>query len=167
MILSDKSIRLMIQRHPKVITPTPLDWNIQPASVDLHLGDSFIRLDGELHESCEFGSMFRIEPQTFVLATTVERISLPRDIVARVEGKSTWGRKGLMIHSTAGFIDPGFEGNITLEMYNLSPSPLVMRVGDPICQIAFSLLTTPVSRAYGDAELGSKYQGQTGVTGAR
>lgn len=167
MILSDRSIRLMIERHPKVITPTPLDWNIQPASVDLHLGGRFIRAEGEVQEDCEFGTMFRIEPQAFVLATTLERIALPRDIVARVEGKSTWGRKGLMIHSTAGFIDPGFEGNITLEMYNLSPSPIDMRVGESICQIAFSLLTTPAIRKYGDSELGSKYQGQISTTSAR
>jgi dCTP deaminase len=165
MLLSDRSIRSALATHP-LIEPYPSNPRIQPASVDLLLGNEF-EIDGWKNHTLQDGGIFLLEPGEFALAHTVETISIPRDIAARVEGKSTHGRRGLLIHATAGFIDPGFRGQVTLELANLGQSPIGVQVGEPIAQICFYQLTTPVERPYGDERLGSKYQDQTGATSAR
>jgi len=99
-----------------------------------------------------------------VLGATVERIVLPDDIVARLEGKSSLGRLGLLIHSTAGYVDPGWDGTLTLELSNVANLPIVLTPGMPIGQISFNQMTTPVERPYGTPGLGSKYQGQVDPT---
>lgn len=170
MMLSDHSIKFGIQIGR--IGIYPLDFNdIQPASVDLHLDHRFRRpikplpsfvLDPEVDNSNMFAPFtaqgpLRIEPGQFLLGATSERVKLGRDIAARVEGKSSLARLGLVVHVTGGFIDPGFDGPITLEMCNLAPMPIVLRPGMKVCQIAFSHMTTPAERPYGSPGLGSKY----------
>jgi dCTP deaminase len=110
---------------------------------------------------------FVIQPGTFVLGSTIETITLPDDIVARVDGKSSLGRLGLLVHATAGYVDPGWTGRLTLELSNQSQMPIALYYGMRIAQISFIELTTPVDRPYGDESLGSKYQGQTGPTASR
>lgn len=144
MILSDTDIRVRLTED-RIITPAPADKAIQPASVDLRLGG-----DARL---C-------IEPGQFVLAATLERVRIPTDLVARIEGKSSIGRRGVMVHVTAGFIDPGFEGHITLECFNLSTKRFVLDPGEYVCQLCFHQLTSRCRRPYGALSLGSRYQGQ-------
>ena len=110
---------------------------------------------------------FLLEPGEFVLASTIEELTLPDDIAARIEGKSSLGRVGLMIHSTAGFVDPGWTGQLTLELSNIGRMPILLRYGMRIGQLSFNRLSSPVERLYGHPELGSKYQGQSGPTEAR
>ena len=100
----------------------------------------------------------------FLLATTLERVKIPNNVCARIEGKSSLGRLGLCVHVTAGYIDPGFEGNITLELFNCAPLPIVLTPGMKIAQISFHSMDEPAERPYGHPDLGSKYQGQIGVT---
>jgi dCTP deaminase len=110
---------------------------------------------------------FVLHPGEFVLGQTLERVRLPDDLVARLEGKSSLGRLGLVIHSTAGFVDPGFEGNLTLELSNLATLPITIYHGMPIGQISFMRMDGSVEHAYGASEAGSKYQGQTEPTASR
>ena len=110
---------------------------------------------------------FMLHPGEFVLGSTLERLTLPNDVVARIEGKSSLGRLGLMIHSTAGFIDPGWSGNLTLELANVSRLPITLYSGMRIGQISFQELTTEVDRPYGSKELSSRYQGQESPTASR
>ncbi len=168
-MLCDNSILGLCERGQIGIDPLPPEWAFQPASVDLTLGGQFRRLNakptgGYQELNLLPGDEIWLDPNECVLACTVERITLPDYLVARVEGKSTWGRHFLMVHSTAGFIDPGFHGQITLELKNLSPFPLRLPVGCFIAQISFSWLDSPATRPYGSPGLGSHYQGQTGAT---
>jgi dCTP deaminase len=110
---------------------------------------------------------FILHPGEFVLGQTLERVGLPDDIVARLEGKSSLGRLGLLIHSTAGFVDAGFEGNLTLELSNVANLPITIYKGMPIGQISFMRMDGPVERPYGSDEAGSKYQGQAEPTPSR
>ena len=110
---------------------------------------------------------FVLHPGEFVLGTTVERVTLPDDIVARLEGKSSLGRLGLLIHSTAGYVDPGWDGRLTLELSNVANLPIVLTPGMKIGQISFAQMTTPVDRPYGSPGLGSRYQGQEQTTPSR
>ena len=110
---------------------------------------------------------FILHPGEFVLGQTLERVRLPDDIVARLEGKSSLGRLGLLIHSTAGFVDAGFEGNLTLELSNVANLPITIYHGMPIGQISFMRMDGPVEHAYGSRETGSKYQGQGEPTASR
>jgi len=110
---------------------------------------------------------FVIRPGKFCLGSTVESITLPDDIVARVDGKSSLGRLGLLVHATAGYVDPGWTGRLTLELSNQSQMPIALYYGMRIAQISFLRLSTPVDRPYGSPGLGSKYQGQTGPTPSR
>jgi dCTP deaminase len=150
--------------------------------VDLHLGDDFqvfrnsrypyidpAREQDGLTEQV-FASVeepFVLHPGEFTLGTTVERIALPDDIVGRLEGKSSLGRLGLLIHSTAGYVDPGWNGRLTLELSNVANLPIVLTPGMKIGQISFSKMSTPVDRPYGHPELGSKYLGQMSATPSR
>ena len=113
------------------------------------------------------GDAFILHPGEFVLGSTSEKISLPDDIVARIEGKSSLGRLGLLIHSTAGFIDAGFSGHITLELSNVANLPITLYPGMTTGQVSFLQMTTPADVPYGSSKLGSKYQGQRGPTPSR
>ena len=113
------------------------------------------------------GKPFILHPGEFVLGSTLERITLPTDLVARLEGKSSLGRLGLLIHSTAGFIDPGWDGHVTLELSNVATLPITIYYGMKIGQLSFVQLTEPAETPYGSGSLGSKYQGQRGPTPSR
>ena len=183
MVLSDRSIREEISQGRLVIDPLE-DGCIQPSSVDLRLAPVFrvfrvgilprpyLDVGQPMEGFTELVEVagdepFIIQPGEFVLAATLETITLPDDIVARVDGKSSLGRLGLLIHATAGFVDPGWTGKLTLELSNVAKMPIAVRPGMRICQISFLRLTTPAERLYGSPELGSKYQGQTGPTASR
>ncbi|NTW29570.1 MAG: dCTP deaminase [Coriobacteriia bacterium] len=178
MVLSDRTILLEMAAGRIVVEPCDLD-NIQPSSVDLHLGDDFqvfrnsrypyidpAREQEGLTEGIIVSKEepFVLHPGEFVLGTTVEWIEIPDDIVARLEGKSSLGRLGLLIHSTAGYVDPGWKGRLTLELSNVANLPIVLTPGMKIGQISFSRMTTAVDRPYGDPSLGSRYQGQRDAT---
>jgi len=170
MMLSDATIKAMLRDGDIGIDPAPPYSAIQPASVDLRLGGDFIRIGlfGGADKPFKLpdGEPLAIAPGECLLACTAETVRVPAHLVARVEGKSTWGRRFLMVHSTAGFIDPGFHGQITLELKNLNTARLLLPVGAPIAQISFQLLDLPAERPYGTIGLGSHYQGQTGATPA-
>lgn len=160
-ILSDATIRRMLKnKNSLVIDPMPADHQLQPASVDLRLGGEFLSPYGgqEVRQS-----HYTILADECVLATTMERVEIGAGLVARVEGKSSWGRKFLMVHSTAGFIDPGFKGQITLELKNISKTMITLPVGCLIAQISFEWLDGPAERPYGTPGLNSHYQDQSGV----
>lgn len=180
MILSDRDIKAKLETEEIVITPLDHpEVQIQPASVDLRLGDEFVITNDHYkkhgydtrHGFTGFGEYtkkikqerFMISPGEFVLATTLEWVRIPDDLVGRVEGRSSLGRLGVIIHATAGFIDPGFEGQITLELSNLGNNPVVIYAGDRICQICFEQLSSPAEKPYGHKNRHSKYHGQTGV----
>ena len=180
-VLSDGTIRRLVDEGRIVIRP----WDpgmVQPASVDLRLGDSFrvfhnhripaIDLaspPSELTEGVEVldGESFVIHPGEFVLGRTQEYVEIPDDVVARIEGKSSLGRLGLIVHATAGFVDPGFHGTLTLEITNLTRVPIVLWPGKPIAQLSFMALDRPAERPYGHPELGSHYHGQVEATESR
>lgn len=158
------------------IDPIDEGLQVQPASVDLKLGNEFMyfsvggqvidladRKANMTKKICESHSPYELQPGGFVLGTTVERVHLGPKIVGKVEGKSSLGRIGLTAHVTAGFIDPGFNGQITLELYNASPNVILLRPGVFICQLAFFETDSPAQRPYGTRGLGSRYQNQTGV----
>ena len=181
MILSDRSIREELAAGRIVLDPSD-DSLIQPASVDVRL-DKFFRVflnhtmpvidvKKNLEELTRLVEIdddrpFVLHPGEFVLGSTLERIALPDDLVGRVEGKSSLGRLGLLIHSTAGFIDAGWDGHITLELSNVANLPITLYPGMKIGQISFLRMTTPADVPYGAEKLGSKYQGQRGPTPSR
>jgi len=160
-MLSDSTIRVLLANGTIGIVPTPADVAFQPASVDLCLDDTFLVGTRRTQVS---GESFQLGAGVCALASTVETVTLPASVVGRVEGKSTWGRRFLMVHSTAGFIDPGFSGQITLELCNLTRRPLLLYPGRAIAQISFDWLDVPARRPYGHPELRSHYQHQRGVT---
>ena len=181
MILSDRSIREAVAAGRIIIDPFD-DACVQPSSVDLHLDHRFlvfrnhtmglidVRKDlSELTEEVSFSEddPFILHPGEFVLGTTLEKVSLSNKVVARLEGKSSLGRIGLLIHSTAGFVDPGFEGFLTLELSNVANLPIKIYPEMKIGQISFYSLTTPSESSYGSELYGSKYQGQEGPTPSR
>lgn len=162
-ILSDSEImrRMELMSEQRiVINPEPDMRAIQPASVDLRLSPQIIYkgIPGRVKDD-----KYVMTPGQFVFGSTIERIEVPPDLAARVEGKSSLGRVGLMVHVTAGFIDPGFRGNITLELKNLSDEPITLEVGMPISQVCFLEVFGKVLRPYGSEELGSKYQDSEGT----
>jgi len=179
-ILSDKSIREAIESGRLGIDPFEPNL-IQPSSIDVRLDHKFLVFRNtkrsfidvkqpaeDLMEMLEFGSdepMF-LHPKEFVLGSTVERVRVPDDLVGRLEGRSSLGRLGIVIHSTAGFIDASFEGHVTLEISNLANLPIALYPGMRIGQISFTQMTTPADRPYGPAR-GSKYSGQSLPTASR
>ena len=183
MVLSDRTIRRLLDEDRIVIDPFDPEL-VQPSSVDVRV-DRFFRVFRnsrypfidvkepmeeltELVEIADDGEEpFILHPGEFVLGSTLERIALPDDLVARLEGKSSLGRLGLLIHSTAGFIDPGWDGHVTLELSNVANLPITIYVGMKIGQLSFVQLTELAERPYGAALLGSKYQGQAGPTPSR
>ena len=185
MLLSDHSILEALAQGRLVIQPFSPE-ELQPASVDLHLDDQILTFgppeplapknEAELllNEpppkrliTLTPEKPYALRPREFLLGSTQEHIELASDLVARLEGKSSLGRLGLVIHSTAGFVDPGWQGRLTLELSNLSQQPLALYPGMKIAQISFLELTTPALRPYGHPDLDSKYQGQTLPTASR
>ena len=134
---------------------------VQPASVDLQLDKVLKNIDGKTFYLDE-KSMYVLQPGEFILGSTVEYVNIPHDLVARVEGRSSIGRLGVMVHVTAGYIDPGFRGNITLELFNCSDKPFQLNFGDYLCQIVFETLSSPCKHPYD-----GKYYGDTGVVCSR
>lgn len=157
-ILSDYDIKLRV--NELFNSPVSLD-DIQPASVDLHLNETLLNLEGD-----EFNlqdESYMLQPNEFILGSTREYVTIPNDLVAQVDGKSSLGRLGIAIHITAGFIDPCFNGNITLEIKNNTDKPFELRYGMPIAQIVFFTLSSPCDRGYGDEGLNSHYQDSIGT----
>jgi dCTP deaminase len=181
MVLADRTIRRLVAEGRIGIDPFD-DALVQPSSVDVRV-DRFFRVFRnsrypyidvkkpmeELTELVEVGheEPFILHPGEFVLGSTLERVTLPDDLVARLEGKSSLGRLGLLIHSTAGFIDPGWDGHVTLELSNVANLPITIYVGMKIGQLSFVQMSEPSELPYGADELGSKYKGQTGPTPSR
>ena len=159
MILSDRTIRRELEQG--IIKPMPADSQIQPASVDVKLGSQLTWINGHQQTISE-NEGFLLYPGKFVLGCTEEWFEIPNYLAAQVNGKSSIGRRGLMVHVTAGFIDPGFRGNITLELVNLGTSPFYLEQGMLIAQVLFHRLTTDVLRPYGHPDLKSHYQNQSG-----
>jgi dCTP deaminase len=180
-ILSDITIREELAAGRIVIEPLS-DDAVQPSSVDLHV-DRYFRVfrndttpyidpkqhQEDLTELVEVGEdgAFILHPGEFVLGSTLERVALPDDLVARLEGKSSLGRLGLLIHSTAGFVDAGWDGHLTLELSNVANLPIALYPGMKIGQISFLRMTTAADHPYGSDATGSKYQGQRGPTPSR
>lgn len=160
-ILSDKTIIERLQRNDLMIHPCRLS-DIQPCSIDLHLSQDLKTINGETYQLGP-QSYLELEPHEFILGSTVEYVEIPNDLVGIVEGKSSLGRKGITAHVTAGYIDSGFKGNITLEIANLSSQPFKLYKDMPICQIVFETLTTPCLRPYGHEELNNHYQNSQGT----
>ncbi len=181
MVLSDRTITRRIDDGSIAIDPYDPSL-LQPSSVDVRV-DRYFRVfhnarypyidvkepQEGLTEQVEIGDEqpFILHPGEFVLGSTLERLRLPDDLVARLEGKSSLGRLGLLIHSTAGFIDPGWDGHVTLELSNVANLPITIYYGMKIGQVSFMQLTEPTSTPYGTSSLGSKYQGQRGPTPSR
>src|SRR6195256_3692119 len=178
MVLSDRTIARLIDEGRIGIDPYD-DSLLQPSSVDVRV-DKYFRVfhnarypyidvkqpQEELTEEVEIqgDQPFILHPGEFVLGSTLERVSLPDDLVARLDGKSSLGRLGLQVHSTAGLADPGFTGQITLELSNMTRLPISLYPGMRIAQLVFEMLSTPADRPYGHGGLNSKYQGQAGPT---
>jgi dCTP deaminase len=180
-VLSDRTIRRLLAEGR--IEIDPLDEGlIQPSSVDVRADRlfrvfhnaryPFIDVKQPMDDLTELVEVegdraFILHPGEFVLGSTLERIRLPDDVVARLDGKSSLGRLGLLIHSTAGFIDPGWDGTVTLELSNVSNLPITIYPGMKIGQISFHQLTEPAESPYGSGGIGSKYQGQRGPVPSR
>jgi dCTP deaminase len=177
-VLSDRDIRAALQEGRVRIDPFDTAC-LQPSSVDLHLDREFRvfrnnrypyidprQPQPDLTElvAIEDDEAFILHPGEFVLGQTLEWVELPEDLVARLEGKSSLGRLGLLIHSTAGYVDPGWKGNLTLELSNVANLPIALYFGMRVGQISFFGMSSAVERPYGSRELGSKYQGQSTPT---
>ncbi len=175
MILSDLDLRNEIKAGS--LTLDPYDPSlVQPASIDVRLDRLFRVFTTHQHTHIDPGhkqdgltELVRVDdaglilhPGEFVLGTTIERITLGNSVAGRLEGKSSLGRLGLLVHSTAGFIDPGFSGRVTLELSNVNTLPIRLWVGMKIGQLCVMRLSSPAARPYGSAGLGSRYQGQAG-----
>jgi dCTP deaminase len=182
MVLSDRTIRRLLEEGRIVIDPYD-ESLLQPSSLDVRVDRLFRVFRNsrypfidvkkpmedltELVEVSDEEQPFILHPGEFVLGSTLERVTLPDDLVARLEGKSSLGRLGLLIHSTAGFIDPGWDGHVTLELSNVANLPITLYVGMRIGQLSFVQLTEPAETPYGAGAIGSKYQGQEGPTPSR
>ena len=182
MVLSDRTIKEEIAKGRIVIEPLNPAY-IQPASIDIHLDNKLLVFKtwrhpfyidvkqnaDDLSETVKISedSSFLLNAREFVLASTLESITLPDDIVARLEGKSSLGKIGLLPHSTAGYVDPGWHEHLTLELSNVAKLTVTLYYKMAIGQISFLRLTSPVERLYGSTGLGSKYQGQSGPTATR
>jgi len=180
-LLSDRDIRAQVDTGRVTLEPYD-DAMVQPSSIDVRL-DRYFRVfenhryphidpaedQPDLTRGIEpsVGEPFILHPGEFVLASTYEVVSLPDDIAARLEGKSSLGRLGLLTHSTAGFIDPGFSGHVTLELSNVATLPIKLWPGMKIGQLCFFRLTSPAEYPYGSEKYGSRYQGQRGPTPSR
>ncbi|MFN2318661.1 MAG: dCTP deaminase [Dermatophilaceae bacterium] len=181
MLLSDRDIRAETDAGRVVLDP----WDpamIQPSSIDVRLDRYFRLFDNHKYPVIDPAldqpdltrlvdvdpeEGFVLHPGEFVLASTLETVTLPDDLAARVEGKSSLGRLGLLTHATAGFVDPGFSGHVTLELSNVATLPIMLWPGMKIGQLAFFRLSSPAENPYGSSKYGSHYQGQRGPTASR
>ena len=181
MLLSDRDIRAELASGRVVLDPLDDDM-VQPSSIDVRIDRYFRLFDNhkypvidpaleqpELTRLVEVNhdDAFVLHPGEFVLASTYEVVTLPDDVAARLEGKSSLGRLGLLTHSTAGFIDPGFSGHVTLELSNVATLPIKLWPGMKIGQLCFFRLSSPAEHPYGTGSSGSRYQGQRGPTASR
>jgi dCTP deaminase len=184
MILSDTDILARLREGDLVIDPLDdVDQQVQPASVDLRLGSEFLEFQRTnipcIHPTREDevgdyiaetvvddGEEFILHPGDFVLGTTRERVEIPHDLVANVEGRSSLGRLAVVVHATAGFVDPGYRGQVTLELSNLGTAPVALTPGMRVSQLVFTELSSPADRPYGTGR-GSKYQDQRGPQASR
>jgi dCTP deaminase len=181
MVLSDRTIREEVAAGRIVIDPFE-DALVQPCSVDVRVGSAFrvfrnsrhafIDVREPMHDLTELvtvadGEPFILHPGEFVLGVVLERVTVPDDLVAKLDGKSSLGRLGLVVHQTAGVVDAGFDGHITLELASMASLPITVYAGMPIAQLTFMSLTTPAQRPYGSSGLESKYQGQAEPTPSR
>lgn len=182
MLLSDVDIIKRVNNGSLQVDPFDPQM-VQPSSLDVRLASSFRMYSPQYDEvdplnippnlfvqikepnsKCKRITLF---PGEFLLGCISEVLTLPDDLAAVVEGKSTLGRLGLLVHATAGFIDPGFSGQVTLEMSNVSPVPILLTPGMAIAQLCFMPMSSPVAKRYGHSDLGSKYQNQSGATAPR
>ncbi len=181
MLLSDRDIRAEVRAARVVLDP----WDpamVQPSSVDVRLDRYFRLFDNHKYavidpaaDQPDLTRLVEVDPQEpfvlhpgeFVLGSVYEQVTLPDDVAARVEGKSSLGRLGLLTHATAGFIDPGFTGHVTLELSNVATLPIKLWPGMKIGQLCFFRLSTPAEHPYGSERYGSRYQGQRGPTASR
>lgn len=178
MVLSDRDIRAAMAEGRIGIDPFDQKY-VQPASVDIRLDRTFRVFRSTRHAYIDLakgvdditdlvivdeGERFILHPGEFALGSTLERLRLSDDVVCRVEGKSSLGRLGLLIHSTAGFVDPGWDGHLTLELSNVNTIPITLYPRMRIGQLSFFQLSSPAERPYGSEGLGSSYQGQSGPT---
>ncbi|MCK9796080.1 dCTP deaminase [Isoptericola sp. 4D.3] len=181
MLLSDRDIRAELDAGRVVLDPYEPSM-LQPSSIDVRLDRYFRLFDNHKYpfidpsqEQPELTRLvevvpdepFVLHPGEFVLGSTFESVTLPDDVAARLEGKSSLGRLGLLTHSTAGFIDPGFSGHVTLELSNVATLPITLWPGMKIGQMCFFRLSSPAEHPYGSDAYGSRYQGQRGPTASR
>lgn len=181
MLLADRDIRAAVEEGRVVLDPYDPEM-VQPASIDIRMDRYFRVFENHRYPNIdpsqdqpeltrviepEQGEPFVLHPGEFVLASTYEVVTLADDVAARLEGKSSLGRLGLLTHSTAGFIDPGFTGHVTLELSNVSTLPIKLWPGMKIGQLCFFTLTSPAEEPYGAGTKGSRYQGQRGPTASR
>src|SRR3954463_3001558 len=181
MLLSDRDIRADLDAGRIGLDPLDREM-IQPSSIDVRLDRYFRLFDNHKYPvidpsidqpeltrlvEVDTGEPFVLHPGEFVLGSTYEQVTLPDDVAARLEGKSSLGRLGLLTHSTAGFIDPGFSGHVTLELSNVATLPILLWPGMKIGQMCFFQLSSPAQKPYGSAEYQSRYQGQRGPTASR
>jgi dCTP deaminase len=180
-LLSDRDIRAEVDKDRIGLDPYDADM-VQPSSVDIRLDRYFRVFENHRYPHIDPAAdqpdltrrvepdgdePFILHPGEFVLGSTYEQVALPADIAARLEGKSSLGRLGLLTHSTAGFIDPGFQGHVTLELSNVATLPIKLWPGMKIGQLCFFRLTSPAQHPYGSEKHGSRYQGQRGPTPSR
>ena len=181
MLLSDRDIRAEIDNSRVVMDPYDPGM-VQPSSIDVRLDKYFRLFDNHKYPvidpakdqpdltrlvEVDAADGFVLHPGEFVLGSTLETVTLPDDLAARVEGKSSLGRLGLLTHATAGFVDPGFSGHVTLELSNVATLPIILWPGMKIGQLCFFRLSSPAENPYGSAKYGSHYQGQRGPTASR
>jgi dCTP deaminase len=179
MIISDRDIEKKVKNKEIVVEPFKIE-NLQPSSLDLELSDEVrvfdnwneseidVRKKEDLSRKVKIkNGGFVLHPGEFILGSTIEKVTLPLDVAAKLEGRSSLGRLGLIIHATAGYVDPGFSGWLTFEIANISRLPIRIYPGIRIAQIVFFQLTSKVKNAYGCRKLKSKYQGQKGPTASR
>ncbi|WP_062070184.1 dCTP deaminase [Demequina sediminicola] len=181
MLLSDRDIQAELDSGRVALDPY-LPEMIQPSSIDVRLDKFFRVFDNHKYAAIDPAAEqpeltrlvevdgdgpFVLHPGEFVLGSTYESVTLPDDIAARLEGKSSLGRLGLLTHSTAGFIDPGFEGNVTLELSNMATLPINLWPGMKIGQLCFFRLSSPAAHPYGSDKYGSRYRGQRGPTASK
>lgn len=180
MLLSDQDLRGELNAGGLAVNPLNLDL-VQPASIDVRLGRLFRVFNNHtathIDPAVPVGGLttliragadgFPLHPGEFVLGATVERVTIGAHLAGRLEGKSSLGRLGLVVHATAGFIDPGFDGHITLELSSVATLPIRLHVGMKIGQLCVMRLSSPAASPYGADGLGSRYQGQQGPTESR
>lgn len=181
MLLSDRDIKAEIDSGRVLLDPYDKEM-VQPSSIDVRLDKYFRLFDNHRYPyidpaedqpdltrliEVERGEPLILHPGEFVLGSTYEVVTLPDDLAARLEGKSSLGRLGLLTHSTAGFVDPGFNGHVTLELSNVATLPIKLWPGMKVGQLCFFRLSSPTENPYGSAKHGSRYQGQRGPTASR